>query len=208
MADGHFHKRGNTVRLDQAMGDIEHLRAYKKYVNVKRVDETISIKNNFKNSQNNASVTVTNSDIVPALVKLYDICSTKTTNPPDFSKYNHLSEDQWLAMIIGFIDGDGYIQLTNSGKNKNHKRIKINIEIHSTWKYNLTYMKSVVYNRFGKGHRMKEPKINSDGLVSTQIASSRVIDGLYQFIKDNNLYVLDRKWTKCNDVVYFNRHII
>ena len=57
---------------------------------------------------------------------MYDLKGGYVTLKEVFDK---LSDDQIMSLIIGFIDGDGYIQLSS---NKNgYNRIKINLEVHS-----------------------------------------------------------------------------
>lgn len=203
LADGHFHKRGNTLRLDVSVTDQHILEEFKSYVNS---TANIGITKS-PNKQNTCHLTCVNSDVVPILTNIFQINSTKTYTPPDFSQYN-LTDEQWIALFIGLIDGDGYIQLVNN-PNPQYSRIKIKIELYHTWKANLQFIKEKVYNYFNMSHRLTNVSINPNlnNTVYTTIACTNVIDGLYNFITMNNLFHMTRKWNKINQSVSYNYHL-
>lgn len=203
LADGHFHKKGGIVRLDAASQDMDRLESFRQYVNSQ---PPIGIHKTSKSThQDKCRVTCTHVKAIAELREKYQISSRKTYEPPDFTQYN-LTDVQWIALIIGFIDGDGYIQLADSGKNNDYNRIKINIEVHSSWLNNLTFIKTKLYSIFSDLSRMALPKINANKLASTQIANREVTDGLHTFIITHNLDVMQRKWNKFNEVKRFNTH--
>ena len=108
--------------------------------------------------------------------------------------------EQYREKIIPCQEPDG------SGKNNDYNRIKINIEVHSSWLNNLTFIKTKLYSIFSDLSRMALPKINANKLASTQIANREVTDGLHTFIITHNLDVMQRKWNKFNEVKRFNTH--
>ena len=205
LADGTFHKQGNTLRLDQSVADLSHLEKFRDYLQCTNAIG-LSSKQCKHVISTTAHFTAINAVTIPELVKQFDIRNNKTYFPPNMRNYN-TTDDQMLALIIGFIDGDGYIKLSPSDKNnKKYNRIKINIEIHGSWLDNLTFMKEFLYKKVNKFHRLIPPKINSSGLAHTTIACTAVTDMLNQFIQINNLYVLERKWNKFHDIKRFNTH--
>ena len=72
----------------------------------------------------------------------YNICSNKTENPCDLSSLNN---DNFLAFLIGFIDGDGHI-----GFRSDTKAPKITIKLHQSWENNLNLMSKMLYKLCGK----------------------------------------------------------
>ena len=84
LADGHFHKHGNTVRLDQSINDINIIQEYKKYIQ----SESNILISEYKHKSDMCSITCVNSDAVNQLKTQYDISSNKTTHPPNFQQYD------------------------------------------------------------------------------------------------------------------------
>lgn len=119
LADGHFHKRGSTLRLDLAEFDREIIEQFKAYVK----SQSNICTSNYSGTRNpTLHLTLVHSDAIPELCTQFGITSQKTYNPPNFDSYI-LSDNQWIALIIGFIDGDGYIQISKSSANTLYTRI-------------------------------------------------------------------------------------
>ena len=97
---------------------------------------------------------------------------TYSSISPDFLK----SEQQSMAFLIGFFDGDGYLTPTNVGK----------IEVHSNW---LKFLNKIC-NLVGLDY---EGKINKRGYARIFIKKSFMIR-LKEFITVNNLTHNHRKW--------------
>lgn len=209
MADGHFHKRGSTLRLDVAEFDKGHLEEYRTYINA---TNTICMtdKSSDKypiNAVNMYHLTNVHSTAVNELRKTFQLCNTKTYDPPNFNQLK-LTTSQWIALIIGFIDGDGNIAITRSGKSSLYTRVKINIEVHGSWVSNLNYIKTFLYDIVGKAEKCAPSKINAAGLASMSIASPDVVRFLYNFQAEHNLTTLDRKWSKVLSVKAFGQAIL
>lgn len=97
---------------------------------------------------------------------------TYSSISPDFLK----SEQQSMAFLIGFFDGDGYLTPNNVGK----------IEVHSNW---LKFLNKIC-NLVGLDY---EGKINKRGYARIFIKKSFMIR-LKEFITVNNLTHNHRKW--------------
>ena len=198
LADGHFHKIGDRLRLDQDIGDISHLLKFREYVKGKTEPGISESQYNGK-MKRSAYLTYVNKQVVKQLREQFEISNTKTYDPPSFTNYD-LNESQWIALLIGFIDGDGSISRTQ--KVGHSPSISIKIEINSAWCGNLAHIKQIAYKKFGKIDKCRTPIVRTNtacrSLARTSISSPIVCNGLKTFIIENNLYVLSRKWSKIN----------
>lgn len=97
LADGHINTKKFRLQITLSNKDFNHLLKISKYLNI-----TI-IKYDTK-----CSLSCQDDTTIPKLIEKYQIKSRKTYEPPNFKKYN-LTDDQWLSLICGFIDGDGCI---------------------------------------------------------------------------------------------------
>ena len=137
---------------------------------------------------------VKDSKIIPMIKEKYDIQyekykKSKTYNPPSLGIFKNMSDDLFLSFLIGFIDGDGSIY-----KSKKNGR-SIIITSHKNWSPILEYW---VY-RLQKIFKVKlNKKIISeyDSCVRMRWHNSFVINGLIDFIDNNNLYICESKWNK------------
>lgn len=175
LADGHI---GNDS-LNISICDKLHLEKLGKLCNV---NISIRKKNNKKWSKT-FSIFCRHKRIIEIFRKRFDINNNKTYNPPDTNKWN-FKEDQLLALFIGFIDGDGHIKF-NSTKN-----INITIGCHSSWYYVLDFFSSIlIKNNFN----IKKVSFCKKGYVHCRFSTKPILF-LANFIKNNNLPVLERKW--------------
>jgi hypothetical protein len=204
-ADGNIHKKEKYIRLDMSGMDKEHLINYANYISLdlnKIKCVTTTLISGYISTM--CRVVARNSDIQKILNDDYQIYPNKTYTPPNWAHvFTSLTDEQITSLLIGFIDGDGNVSLSKSGKSDNqYTRNKINIEVHSSWLENLTTMKKFLYNKVNKLHRLTLPKIRLKyGLAHTSIACTEVIEYLTTFIKENNLCVLKRKWDKCDQTI-------
>lgn len=94
--------------------------------------------------------------------------------------------DLLLALIVGFIDGDGCIQ-NGSSQNGNN----IHIKVYKSW---LSILKE-----FSKILNLKNtPKLINEDYALLIISDSTVIRNLKNFAIEHNLPILIRKWDKVN----------
>ena len=152
-----------------------------------------------KNTPQYISISLMDKEVMRKLKNKYNIKERKTYNPPEVE---FILSPQLIAMYVGFIDGDGSIR-------RLHKRTDANIAIkcHSSWGKFLTNLQLNLYDFFEcvKLGERKEASINNQGYACVTISNNSLLKKLKQFIVDNNLPVLWRKWTNIN-MEYVNRY--
>lgn len=134
--------------------------------------------------------------IVLTIIEKYNISNQKTYHPCDISS---IKGENLLAFIIGFIDGDGNVAYRSDTKSP-----KITIKLHKSWKDNLEYISKNLYNYYNIPNYPKPiyVKINNENKYSQlTIGNQKVIKGLYNFMNNNSLSVMDRKWDKIKEVM-------
>lgn len=146
---------------------------------------------NYKKDARYSIVKVCNLDVVRVLKDKFMIENDKTTSPPNWSVFGY-SDDQMLAMIIGYIDGDASI-----AKRKSSNVLHISFQSHIAWKDNLLFIKTFLENYFDTPTRSKV-SINNRNHATLSICRSDLIVSIKEFATKNNLPILDRKW----DVVH------
>ena len=116
----------------------------------------------------------------------FDISDKKTYEPPDTSNWV-FSPDMIMAMLIGYIDGDGSVAKVG---NRNSIRIKV----HGSWLSVLSYFAEQVRNYFKV--LTPEPSINKDGFACLSLNRRDLVYGLKKLAIDRKLPALSRKWDK------------
>jgi hypothetical protein len=208
MADGHFHKSQKYLRVQVSKKDENHLKEYVEYIGGNRQIKFSKTKiSKIGKVFDSCYYQCNHLKAVSEIKRRFDMSNDKSRNPPNLEKvFSTLSDNQKIALIIGFIDGDGYVQLCHSGSNKKFTRIKINIECHFSWFNNLNFIKKFLYTKVNKLHRCTSARINHDNLARIEICCTAVNNMLFEFIKLNDLTVLGRKWGNFEKVKKFNRH--
>ena len=123
---------------------------------------------------------------VKKIQEIYGVWERKTYNPPDIASWN-LSDEEFLAMFIGFIDGDGNIGHP-TGRTDAHIRIKC----HANWLRNLQFFSDVLHRT--SGLLQIDAKVNNAGYSSWIITNSQTIKWLKIFAIENRLPTMERKW--------------
>ena len=119
-------------------------------------------------------VSAQDNEIVPKLTDRFDIKQNKTYDPPRVSVFDNLSDDCFLSLFVGFVDGDGCIQ-NIAGKRKD---VGLQIKNHGSWIKVLAYFEkrlwkiSKIEKRQSKG---LSAKINSFGYASIYFGDSRLM---------------------------------
>lgn len=179
MADGHIDKQ---IRL--------HIGINKKDLKLLQNIETFfGLNNSISECTNdNVKFVVADAYTLNKISKMYNIDQRKTYNPCDISS---LTDDKLTAFIIGFIDGDGHF-----GYRTDTKSPKYTIKLHKSWENNLNYMVNHLYNSAKiKNIPHAVDVIQSGGTyTSITIGNQNVIKYLNNFIINNKLFILDRKW--------------
>lgn len=115
LADGHFDEKRIVVGL--AEHDRDHLERFAKYISYEGTISTVK-KNSYNAVHSAVRLSAMDAEVVTKLREKFDIKSNKTYNPPKTLKW--VSEDLFLCLLAGFIDGDGSI-------NESCIRIKVHI---------------------------------------------------------------------------------
>jgi hypothetical protein len=187
LADGSFDKDG---RMNISLGDKDKQHIEKLALFLNSSVKTYTRKTNFSDSATTHSISILSTYYGQKIRDKFDLHLNKTENPPDFSKYViDFTEDQFLSLLIGFIDGDGYIHTKKDGKQT------IKIEIHPSWKSNLEQVEKFIYSKFPYKKRTKVlTKINTRGYASLEFSNSLQVADIKRFAITKNLPFLERKW--------------
>lgn len=130
-------------------------------------------------------------DTVPKITELLGLSlGCKTYNPPDLVAYTRMADDKFLALIIGFIDGDGCI------RHQTNRTVPIlTVKLHSSWELFLRYVHQRLFNIYQESYT-GTVKINNAGYVRMNIGQNCVLKQLKQFTVTHSLPVISYKWDK------------
>ena len=187
MADGHF--TGSRVVLSLSIKDEGHLRRFGEFVKYSGRARVYVNRINGKGYRGR-KIACMNKKIVPVIMKKYDLVPNKTEYPPKSLSIGN--DDCKLALIVGFIDGDGSV---NKGRRK--KFCNIAVKVHGSWLGILEEMAGLVYRL--AGHKSGMPRINKKGYAVWVVSNSMVVKFLKCRAAEMGLPVLDRKWCKINE---------
>lgn len=175
----------STFGITLSDKDKEHVIHLGKYLNVPV--NVYSRTTKFSKSFNYYNITVNDNVNVPLIRTTFCIQNNKTTNPPKMSAYD-LTDSQMMALISGYIDGDGSIAIRS-----NNRKI-ISIQCSHTWNDNLMFIIDTLSNFF-KVNTKNKVSINRRGHASIYIGNQTIVNGIRQFGLDNSLPLLKRKWS-------------
>lgn len=176
LADGSFSKFRFELGLQES--DLEQLERFKKHISY---NKTIK----YRQSTKSYRISFSNRTSIPKFMQFFGIHYRKTYDPCDFSIFSDYSEEQLLAVLIGIVDGDGCISKTN-------EQLYLSITAHKNWEY--FYQKLI--NKINIDFHINYIK-NTD-TICIKTGKLKNLKKLKQFILNNNLQVLDRKWNKIN----------
>lgn len=173
MADGHFTK--NRIVLTLATKDQNQ---------VQKFSDFIQNKGNIQIRKINAGVAAMDAKIVPKIREKFSIKNRKTYEPCDLT--NITDDNLLLALLIGFIDGDGSIG--KQSENSYYLRIKC----HNSWLNNFF----IFYDLLKRLTNIDspKPKILNSGYAFIGISKNKIIKYLKNKTIEMNLPVLERKW--------------
>ena len=190
LADGTFpNSNGNKtslLTLILAEKDADHLQKFADYIKLERPIKRREHSTNKVEKFVGYEVSVGDSDRLPQLCKRFGIVSNKTYTPPDFSTYE-LTTDQWVAVLLGLIDGDGYVTNKND---RCHSRIKC----HKSWGPSYQLLSDNITEWAG----VKPVKVYYKDNYCSLTLGKRVITKLYAFAIENEIPLLSRKWDCLN----------
>ena len=189
LADGHISQL-YRLYLTLSVKDTEHLKKINEYI---KINNTIRICK--KPTGDTIGFTCQDKFWISKIVQKFDIHHNKTYNPPKY-----IPEDNFLflSMLIGFIDGDGYIRYQY--KRKDCLSV---IKLHSSW---LPWLKLVKNKLHSIGFKITQPRINNSGYAELHIIGTHILVYMKIFAIENKLPFLNRKWDIV-DVKYISRYI-
>ena len=187
MADGYMHHGLGQIVLVSAEEDKDHMQKYASYLQAE-VHEYFDLSYWTGLKRKHYRVSVAEYRVAKKIAEKFDWKNKKTYNPPDIEiLFNQGlgTNDQILAFIIGFTDGDGSIGKEFHG---------IRIENHASWIKIHQFLLDFA-RKLGYGGNTQDAKINKDGY--SYFCLPRVFtEYLKNFIIKNNLIHLNRKWDK------------
>lgn len=194
LADGWLSSRVDTnnykvnhLGISLKREDDEHIKKLITWLGVSDVVRYRKRDTNYTTDAESSDICITDHHTVPLLKEKFDVSNRKTYNPPNMNRYNFPSH-LFMSLIIGFIDGDGSINMR--GSHKPH----ISIQTTHEWKDNLELINKFIHEFVGESVRNKVI-INSRGHASLSICKRYVVAKLFDFIQDYDLPVMHRKWS-------------
>lgn len=174
LADGSFSKFKFELGLQES--DLEQLNRFKTYINYNK-----EIK--YRSSTKSYRISFSNRESIPKFMQFFGIHYRKTYDPCNFNSFSNYTKEQLLALLIGIIDGDGCI--SKSGNN-----LKLSITAHKNWENFYINLINKINIDFHINH------ISNTDTICIRTGKQNNLQFLKQFIINNNIQVLDRKWNK------------
>lgn len=178
LADGHI-SPSNRLKFLLSSKDSNQVKKLQKYLKIKII----------KYNKICTYIDCQDKYIIPKICKKFDINSRKTYNPPRILP--NISKELIISMLIGYIDGDGYIC-----KQYKRKDSKINIHCHSSWLLYLNMICNLLIEFYNID--IAHPAIKKDGYLNWNICNHKMINSLKDHVVKYKLPALNRKWDIIN----------
>lgn len=187
-ADGCIHN--TEMIMSQSKKDSHHIKNFALYIG-----------STYREKKNMIIVSCSDCEIIPQIIKKFDIKKNKTYNPPDIEIFENMTDNQFIAFYIGFVDGDGNIKINHTVKSG--KSVYIRFGNHESWFEIFCYMEQRLYEifdiKFKKGSTVKIRKPSKNGFGKELIASWEMGD--FEIIRKIKMKLLTleipynkRKW--------------
>lgn len=173
LADGNFYK--TKFEISFKASDLNFLQDFGNYIGF----DNSKIK--FRKKSNSYRISFANRDTLLNFRKKFNIQYCKTYNPCKFNFYENYSYNQLMSLFIGIIDGDGHISI--DGKS-------ITITAHKIW---VNFYTDLI-NKLKINFHIRS--INNTNSIVISAGSKEVRKLLHDFIQDNKLTILNRKWNR------------
>ena len=191
LADGCFYKRRInklydcfSLSLQLSSKDSCHMKKFVRFMNYEG-------KTNIRKNNGQLTINMNSGNLIPKIMKKFNIYLRKTYNPPPVSTFTSLSPNKYFSLIIGYIDGDGNIQ-----KQKN-KYFKIRIENHKKWDKFDKNAENFLFNLFEEKHNKDSIKYRKNrNTCYIIISKGNLIKKIKNKVKELNLPYMERKWDK------------
>ena len=192
LADGSFDKAGR-VNLTLSEKDSEQVYKFAKFLETDKVDIKTR-KTNYSDSCIMYKVSCLSTYYGPQIRTKFDLRLNKTENPPDLSiVLRDKPPELIMSLIIGFIDGDGYIAIKNKGLGNS-----IKLQLHHSWLINLQWIEQYLYTLYSEVSP-NTSKIDARGYAKCEISRRSLIHALDKFRLLYDLPVIARTWS---NIVY------
>lgn len=178
MSDGHLSEK-NALIISLNKTDLNHL---------EKISNKIGCNILKSEKSNMVTINIMDNINILSLKEKLGINHNKTYNPPTVEHMSNLlnSTEKLLSFLIGFIDGDGSIQYQ---KDKTTFK-SLRIHIHSSW-FNIMDWISIELNKLGMNSSCV---ICNRGYTQLNICSIKNYQIFKNFINNNNIPILERKW--------------
>jgi hypothetical protein len=184
LADGSINVKQGRLKIAISINDVDHLRKFVNYIEAKN-----TIKNYIYDNSKTSNFSIMNSIVIKQFANKFNICQNKTICAPAINIFEKMNDQNFLSMLIGFIDGDGCIMQ----KQPNNYCV-IAIKCHSSWINVFKYFNARLFNIFKITSPM--PSINKQGYAVIHINKNYLVTNLKKFCINNELPFLERKWNK------------
>ena len=180
LADGHVSTENPRITIKISDYDADYLQKFCEYIKYNK---------SLVRHDNMVSVAIAHKTVVTQLIQKFDIHNQKTYNPPKPEMFNNLTNDQFLALFIGFIDGDGCMSYR-----KHLGGCIITITCHSAWLHVFELFVDRLISIFDVS--TPNPTMSKHGYIRMDINKAYLVTELKNFTITHNLPVMKRKWEK------------
>jgi len=176
LADGTFST--NRIKIGLAKKDSNHVMKLRNYLSYEG-----DLQNHYFGCMDN--------NLVPLIMKKFDINQNKTYHPPRIEIMDEIkNDDLFTSLVIGLIDGDGCI--IHQYKRKDSR---ITIKLHKSWELFLQYVANRIYKILQRDDTIKTRTVQKK-YVQICFSNSQVVKFLKQKSLLLNLPYLERKWSR------------
>ncbi|HNC58885.1 MAG TPA: hypothetical protein PLP33_25900 [Leptospiraceae bacterium] len=198
LADGSFSIR--KITLTVSAKDIEHMKKFMNFIQSTNSIRKITGSECYRFS-------FTNVKVIKELINRFSISTNKTKNPSDLFSYTE-DQDLLFSLIVGYIDGDGSISLSHE------KYPHLNVVGHESWLNNFTKIFAFIHEMFSIKPTNKLPTVRTSStnlpqdkgnfrdfqIANINITNRPILKAMHHKVKELNLPVLDRKWSKLKNI--------
>jgi hypothetical protein len=193
LADGYINHKVWRLSLSLAAKDRAQLEAFSAYTSAPSVRRYTTTTNGV--AKHYVRLSVQDKQILPKFAAKYDFNPRKTFNPPSYEKFLPLSDDLFIALLVGYLDGDGRICRVG-GKRRDAQAF---VQCHRSWLSLLRYMRDRIYRLAGADPEPGGPYINRRGYAYMALTTTQVLRFLKNATLRLKLPVLARKWEQIDE---------
>lgn len=193
LADGHIPEDGHKIAISLAEKDKWTVEKFAEYVEAtSRIRSTI-VKRGYSAQAKNGhtiryDIHACDKETVNLIKKKFDIHNRKTYNPPDIDWMN-IPKELFMALLIGYIDGDGCITQDDNST-------QIDIKIHENWHNTLCIWVDKLNKEFGSNVPYPKKSCHYPGRTKLSINYHNIRIYMKDLIIKHNLSAMKRKWDK------------